>query len=368
MKGVKHVGNFVGGSLIQGYPILGRAGTNGFLSKFDGNHKLANSLLYDDGSNIGIGTTSPSQKLDVSGSVKASSFIVGGTTVIESDGKIDYSRLKGVPTSFTPAVHNHDDRYYTETEMNSFLSGKSDTNHSHSFSSITSKPTTLSGYGITDAYTSSQVDSKIDSKVAGLIGSAPATLDTLNELATALGNDPNFATTIANRIGEVESKVNNSSVSGMSDTVITSPASNQVLVYDSSTSKWKNSDVPLTIASSSVYGSVKVSAGNGLNYSGGLITHSSSAGYKHIPTGGSTGNYLKYSSSGTAVWNTPVLQDLGDTQIIGATNDHLLAFSNGTWRNLSIDYIGLVRGNSSLYVGTSAPSSPAYNAIWIDTN
>ena len=43
--------------------------------------------------------------------------------------------------------------------------------------------------------------SYVDSKVAELVGSAPETLDTLNELAAALGDDPNFATTIATQIG-----------------------------------------------------------------------------------------------------------------------------------------------------------------------
>lgn len=38
-------------------------------------------------------------------------------------------------------------------------------------------------------------------KIAALINSSPSTLDTLNELATALGNDPNFATTITTLIG-----------------------------------------------------------------------------------------------------------------------------------------------------------------------
>ena len=41
----------------------------------------------------------------------------------------------------------------------------------------------------------------VNEKVAGLVASAPETLDTLNELAAALGNDPNFATTVANQIG-----------------------------------------------------------------------------------------------------------------------------------------------------------------------
>ena len=41
----------------------------------------------------------------------------------------------------------------------------------------------------------------VNNAVAGLVGSAPETLNTLNELATALGNDANFATTISNQIG-----------------------------------------------------------------------------------------------------------------------------------------------------------------------
>lgn len=38
----------------------------------------------------------------------------------------------------------------------------------------------------------------ISTAIANLIASAPGALDTLNELAVALGNDPNFATTITN--------------------------------------------------------------------------------------------------------------------------------------------------------------------------
>jgi hypothetical protein len=40
----------------------------------------------------------------------------------------------------------------------------------------------------------------VDTAVSNLIDSAPGTLDTLNELAAALGDDPNFATTITNSI------------------------------------------------------------------------------------------------------------------------------------------------------------------------
>ena len=42
---------------------------------------------------------------------------------------------------------------------------------------------------------------EVEVKLSELVDSAPDTLNTLNELATALGNDPNFATTIASQIG-----------------------------------------------------------------------------------------------------------------------------------------------------------------------
>jgi len=69
--------------------------------------------------------------------------------------------------------------------------------------SITGTPTTLSGYGITDAYTQAQVDAK----VAAVLDSAPEQLDTLNELAAALNDDANFGTTVTNRFTSIENNL-----------------------------------------------------------------------------------------------------------------------------------------------------------------
>ena len=41
----------------------------------------------------------------------------------------------------------------------------------------------------------------VDSKVSDLINTAPEALDTLKELSTALGDDPNFATTVLTQLG-----------------------------------------------------------------------------------------------------------------------------------------------------------------------
>lgn len=49
--------------------------------------------------------------------------------------------------------------------------------------------------------TTAEGNSIIATAVAELVGQSPVTLNTLNELAAALGNDPNFATTITTALG-----------------------------------------------------------------------------------------------------------------------------------------------------------------------
>ena len=63
---------------------------------------------------------------------------------------------------------------------------------------ITTAYQTYADQAEADAITTS--NSYADTAIANLVDSAPATLDTLNELAAALGDDPNFATTVTNSI------------------------------------------------------------------------------------------------------------------------------------------------------------------------
>jgi len=58
-------------------------------------------------------------------------------------------------------------------------------------------PTATTGTNTTQVATTAFVAAA----VAALVASSPSALDTLNELAAALGNDPNFATTIATSLG-----------------------------------------------------------------------------------------------------------------------------------------------------------------------
>ena len=50
--------------------------------------------------------------------------------------------------------------------------------------------------------------SYVDTSVSNLVSSAPAALNTLNELAAALGDDANFSTTVANNIGAIDERIN----------------------------------------------------------------------------------------------------------------------------------------------------------------
>lgn len=59
----------------------------------------------------------------------------------------------------------------------------------------------------------------------------------------------------------------------------------------------------ITNAQAQAIASIKsYTAGTGLTLSGNQFSHATGAGYNHIPTGGSSGQVLKWSSSGTAQW------------------------------------------------------------------
>ena len=135
------------------------------------------------------------------------------TTDVYTKSEVNDTFLTKTDASSTYITEDTLNDYSTSTEVTQQITtaveGKAD------------KATTLAGYGITDAkieggtitlgsqtitplteatvgdYITSE---EVDAKIAALVDSAPGTLDTLNELAAALGDDPNFATTITEQI------------------------------------------------------------------------------------------------------------------------------------------------------------------------
>ena len=97
--------------------------------------------------------------------------------------------------------------YYTDTRVNTLLATKNYATESYVDTAETDAISTANAYtdaretAITTAY-----QAYTDTSVANIVDTAPAALDTLNELAAALGDDANFATTVATDIGTKVSK------------------------------------------------------------------------------------------------------------------------------------------------------------------
>ena len=88
-----------------------------------------------------------------------------------------WGALTGKPSTFAPSAHNHD---ISEVDgLQDALDAKLDA-------------TGLAGYA-TETY--------VNTAVSNVIDAAPGALDTLNELAAAIGDDANFSTTITTQIG-----------------------------------------------------------------------------------------------------------------------------------------------------------------------
>ena len=73
----------IGGSLICGQGVSGSGSTN-YVAKWTGPNTLGNSIIYDNGSAVGIGTTAPGAKLDVAGSIIADGFGRGSCILVDS--------------------------------------------------------------------------------------------------------------------------------------------------------------------------------------------------------------------------------------------------------------------------------------------
>ena len=100
-----------------------------------------------------------------------------------------------------------------------------------------------------DAVSKTYVDGKVDTAIASLINSAPATLDTLKEIATALNNDANLATTLANSISS--EATSRSVADALLSSQITALSTSSAAALASETSARQSADATLTSALSS---------------------------------------------------------------------------------------------------------------------
>lgn len=134
-------------------------------------------------------------------------------TALALKANIASPTLTGIPTAPTAAV----DTNTTQLATTAFVIGQGYLKNSTASSTYLTQSSAISTYaplanptftGTPLAPTASAgtnttqiaTTAYVRTEVSNLVDSAPGTLDTLNELAAALGDDPNFATTVANSI------------------------------------------------------------------------------------------------------------------------------------------------------------------------
>ena len=76
------------------------------------------------------------------------------------------------------------------------------------FTGTPKAPTANAGTNTTQIATTEFVTAAVAAAISALVDSSPAALDTLKELATALGNDANFSTTVTNALANKAAKTN----------------------------------------------------------------------------------------------------------------------------------------------------------------
>ena len=190
---------------------------------------------------------------------------------------------------------------------------------------------------------SSETQTLIDASIAALVDTAPATLDTLNELAAALGDDPNFATTVTNSIA---AKLDSSQTTALIDSAYVQARSPlQDFSYGSLTGA--PTDVSSFANDANYLDSNTVTGVVDATYINSLVTATDSATVINIVTGTVDSAYV---------------------QARQTAQDFTYASLTGTPNVLdSADVTTLIEANSaSVVVSGTAPASPAEGDLWYD--
>ena len=172
-----------------------------------------NITIASDGTISSTDTTlSDEQVQDIIGAMVTGNTESGITvTYDDATGSIVFSVESQTDENFTTADHAKLDGIesgatadQTDAEIKTAYENNADTN-AFTDADHTKLDGIESGADVTpawvpDADPTYATESYVDTEVSNLVDSAPGTLDTLNELADALGDDPNFATTVTNSI------------------------------------------------------------------------------------------------------------------------------------------------------------------------
>lgn len=132
----------------------------------------------------------------------------GKADVAETADAVAWTGVMGKPSSFPPAAHTH--LTSEVTGLDTALAAKAPL-VSPALTGTPTEPTAMAGTSSTQLATTVFVAAAVAAVVNGSLGA----LDTLNELAVALGNDANFSATVTNSLAGKLAKASN--LSDLSD-------------------------------------------------------------------------------------------------------------------------------------------------------
>lgn len=132
--------------------------------------------------------------------------VITYTGVSETEIRSQFTAGTGISYNSTTGAISSTITQYTDSDARSAVSVSGDLVYNSATGVISYTAPSLASYATT---------SYVDTAISGLVNSSPATLDTLKELADALGQDANFSTTITTQIG---SKLNSADFNSTFDT------------------------------------------------------------------------------------------------------------------------------------------------------
>ena len=179
---------------------------------YEGTHER---LTFKEGGNLGIGTDNPVQKLQVVGSIYANggNFYVDNNKGLSAVGDLVFKTNDG--TNYRTAMHlDGADNYVgigttDPTEKLDVSGNVKATQFKGDLLGTINTATTATTQSQANNSTKVATTAYVDTAVAGLVDGAPGGLNTLNELAAALEDDVAFSTTVTNNIGTKLAKSSN---------------------------------------------------------------------------------------------------------------------------------------------------------------
>lgn len=166
-------------------------------SDFDTRLATKTTTNLNEGTNLYYTSSRANSDFDTRLATKSTTNLAEGTNLYYTTARSNTDFDARLATKTTTNLAEGTNLYYTDARARSAISGSTGITYDN-ITGVVAVDSTIA----TKTYADNAATSAANSAVAALVDSAPATLDTLNELAAALGDDANFATTVTNALGQ----------------------------------------------------------------------------------------------------------------------------------------------------------------------